>query len=54
MSSLQVYVSRGNQYARIVESRVLQLGKNKNALNTPKLRVKRAFILFEKSISTSA
>ncbi len=35
-------------------SRVLQLEKNKNALNTPKIRVKRAFILFRKSISTSA
>ena len=44
---------RKARYADLL-SRVLQLEKNKNALNTPKIRVKRAFISFKKSISTSA
>jgi len=35
-------------------SRVLQLAKNKIALHTPKMRVKRTLISFEKSISTDA
>jgi hypothetical protein len=49
-----ILILDGDDLSFSMLSRVLQLEKNKNALNTPKIRVKRAFISFGKSISTSA